>query len=383
MALSPFWAEAVFHFWKLQPSLSLDASLPDISSIVRCLPLFKNPLFMLTGKSLTGNRWKLLAKKGIYRLADIVFNNRLGTFEEMSDFYGRISFRAYNDLCKAIPHHILTIVSDHPWTASPDSPWAYYDSSGTFTPIAFSSVGSISDELRTLARPYKVTHKGPVFLDTLEIPSSLVVDSRDAASLRTSEIRLILSALALPLFPKYQTIWQDLDVNPSSWSTVYRKLWKAPVNSKYKDLCWLISRNSLFTGDIARKCNSQSIPHNCLCGHPETLSHIFLECEAAKTIWDLVSLKWMEATGFVSPPSPSLATLATSGWDLHPKSSKWHKSLWQILSMTALYVIWAGRCHNVYGDTPSNYVGKFIVNIRRVKKLAIRALPDLRVLQLL
>ena len=41
------------------------------------------------------------------------------------------------------------------------------------------------------------------------------------------------------------TIWQDLDANPSSWSTVYRKLWKAPVNSKYKDLCWLISRNSL------------------------------------------------------------------------------------------------------------------------------------------
>ena len=160
---------------------------------------------------------------------------------------------------------------------------------------------------------------------------------------------------------------------------MYRKLWKAPVNSKYKDLCWLISRNSLFTGDIARKCNIQSI----LCGHPETLSHIFLECEAAKTIWGL-GLAQMDGSYWFCLSSFSFSRYPrSSGWDLHPKSSKRHKSLWQILSMTALYVIWAGRCHNVYGDTPSNYVGKFIVNIRRVKKLAIRALPNLRGLQLL
>jgi len=78
-----------------------------------------------------------------------------------------------------------------------------------------------------------------------------------------------------------------------------------------------------------------------------------------------------------------LLLYATAGSDLPSSSSKWHKTLWQTLSMTALFAIWTGRCHNVYGDTPSDYVGKFIVNIRRIKKLAIRALPKLRGLRFL
>ena len=137
---------------------------------------------------------------------------------------------------------------------------------------------------------------------------------------------------------------------------------------------------SLFTGDLARKCNSNAIPHNCLCGHPETLIHLFLHCGAASKIWNLVTDKWTLITNLPSP-SPSISTLATAGFDLPSTSLKWHKSLWQILSMTALYAIWTGRCHNVYGDSPSDYVGKFIVNIRRVKKIAIKALPNLRGLQ--
>lgn len=149
--------------------------------------------------------------------------------------------------------------------------------------------------------------------------------------------------------------------------------------SKYKDLCWLLIRRSLFTGEVASKCNSIAIPHNCYCGKLESLDHLFLKCEAAKAIWDIVVLKWSTVTGYPSPlPSPSLSTLATAGLDLPLTTPRWQKTLWQLLSMTAIFAIWSGRCNNVYGDDKYDYVGKFIINLRRVKKIAQKALPSLR-----
>ena len=151
--------------------------------------------------------------------------------------------------------------------------------------------------------------------------------------------------------------------------------------SKYKDLCWLLMRGSLFTGDLARKCNSNDIPHNCLCSHPETLIHLFLHCGAASKIWNLVTDKWTLITNLPSP-APSISTLATAGFDLPshlsqmaqiPVANPFHDGSLCDLDWTL------SQCFIVIPS--SDYVGKFIVNIRRVKKIAIKALPNLRGLQ--
>ena len=87
-ALSPFWSEATLAFWKLKPTLSLTGE--DPGTFARCMPLFNNPVIQLNGRPLKGNRWKSLARKGICRMADIIFNNRLGSLDDLSKFYGKI-----------------------------------------------------------------------------------------------------------------------------------------------------------------------------------------------------------------------------------------------------------------------------------------------------
>ena len=377
-ALSPFWSQATLYFWQLKPHLPL-ISDGNAGSVIRCLPLFNNPLILSKGKPLTGERWKILARAGICRLADIIFDNRLGTIDEITNLYGRISARTYQDLCKAIPDTLLTAIQEHPWTFDSDSLWAYIDDSGIFTAFTPDD-SSIPDDLRSKLRPYKEMENGPVFLDTLELPVQLRVGSRDAVSLRSSEIRHLLfrNSHSSPL-SKSSAYWTHLGIEPVvSWKSTFKNLWKAPVPAKYKDICWLASSNSLFTGEIARKCNSNAIPHNCVCGQPESLEHLFLKCDLATMVWDLVSSKWIIATQSTSTPSPSLSTLAFAGFDLPLDSPKWHKSLWQILSMTAIAAIWKGRCQNVYGDTCTNYIGKFIIGIRRATKLSSKILPSLR-----
>ena len=386
-ALSPFWSQATLHFWQLKPFIPLN-SVENPGSIIRCLPLFNNPLILLNGKPLTGERWKALARAGICRVADVIFDNKLGTKDEITNLYGRVfNNNTYNDLCKAIPDSLLNAIQEHPWTFGSDSLWAYNDDKGTFT--AFTPDGDdspIPEGLRSKLRPYKVTENGPVFLDTLELPVQLRVGPRDAVSLRSSEIRHLLSRDSHSSTPlsKSSAYWTHLGIEPPvSWKSTFKSHWKAPVPAKYKDICWLVSSNSLFTGETARKCNSNAIPHNCACGQPETMEHMFLKCDLATTIWDLVSSKWMTATQSTSAPSPSLSTLAFAGSDLPSDSPRWHKSLWQILSMTAIASIWKGRCQNVYGDTCTNYIGKFIIGIRRATKLSSKILPSLRGLQLI
>ena len=376
---SSFWNEALLAFWATNPTLHLPDN-PTSASIVRCIPLFNNSMVRLNDKPLSGAKWKRLAAHGIVRLADIIFDNRIGTLQEISNFF-RIKLRetTYQTLVQALPPDLIQLIQKHPWTISPNSLWGHHED-GRFHSANTSNPESIPESLRPLLRPFTLSGNTPEFLDTRELPSKILIGNRDAASLKTSEIRQRLLRLKPSATPKSQSYWDSLQASPSNWKSAYRFLWKAPVPSKYKDLAWLITRNSLFTGDVARRCNSQAIPHNCLCGHPETLQHIFLDCEAAKRIWNMVSDKWQLIT-LLPSPSANLKTLASGGSDLPPQTLKWHKSLWQILSMTALFVIWTGRCHNVYGDTPSDYVGKFIVNMRRVKKLASKVVPTLRGLQ--
>ena len=214
-------------------------------------------------------------------------------------------------------------------------------------------------------------------MDTVEIPSKILVRDKDAASLKTSFIRSTLSSITQQESAKQSTTWESILGYTPDWQTVNSKLWKTPVPSKFRDTAWLICRNSHFTGELALKSSSTRIPSHCKCGQLETQQHIFLDCPLAQEVWHWIRDKWSSISSDSFHP-PSLSTLALAGYDLPPSSPSWHKSLRQILYMCAVHAIWIGRCRNVYGESSSPYVGDLIVNVRRVKRLLAKVNPNLR-----
>ena len=369
-AIQPFWKEAIHSFWNLKPCL------PDYffknSTLLRTIPLFNNKLINLDGKPLTGNKWKNLAKKGIVRVADVIFNNVLGSREQVQEFYQlKVSLKNWNELTNAIPISWLHTIRDNPWNYDDNQTWGYLDNNGSFN-VADESVE------KSLWRPFKMFNDRHVFLDTDDLPTTNLFKNLNTKT----PLKHFQSKLTSPVTPKGQALWESLIDKPLQWKRIHHTLWKAPVQGKMKDLAWLILRRSLFTGATAKICNSTVIPHHCHCGAIETTEHIFLDCPASKELWNVVSDRW-SLFFYSSFRKPSILSLASAGLKHSHRYPKWLNTLWQILYLVTIYSIWLGRCHNVYEGPPSSMIGRLVVNMRRTYRLLLRIRPDLRGLALL
>ena len=326
---SSFWKQAIKEFWKLKSPIQLNFQLPSTANAIRCMPLFNNPLIMHKGRPITGKFYQDLAKKGLVRIADIIFANRIGTAQQIKEYFNiNVSNHTLDLIKKAIPTQWLDCIQDHPWSPSSDGNWATLNKDGSIN-----IVNHIDPDSMLYYRPYK---QGIGFLDTLELPFSITIPN---ASIR----RLITNH------------------PPHSTSTELKKMWKSNVPAKFKDISWLIHHNAIWTGQKSQKTNH---PFSCFCGSPETSEHLFLRCPHAQQVWNLATDEWTSRTS-LNPPNINKELLSTQGWLPHNISNK-HKSLWQRLHLTALYSIWTGRCHNVYEGPPSDSVGRWIVNTRRV-----------------
>ena len=331
---SKFWRQALSTYWKFNKTFPIDLNDEDAPNKIRCLPIFNNPLITKNGRPLIGEKYKQLAAKGIVRVADLVFENKLGSRDQINSYYGSyLQKKTLETIFRCIPQDWMDCISCNPWRPCTDGKWAISDELGTPTIIN-------SDNLHHLnnARPYcKI--KG--FMDTLDIPF-------DLPHLAQKYIKQALSN-------KRQS-----DALPQ-----LKRLWEANVPSKFKDTSWLIHHKALWTGSKAKSAHSSLIPHHCHCGILETINHIFLECTHSKQILNAMTDEWTARTR-LRAPDISPRTLRLHGWDLPLRTPYQLKSLWQRLYLTAIHSIWLGRCHNVYDGPPSSSIGRWIINTRKV-----------------
>ena len=261
----------------------------------------------------------------------MIFNNKPATVQDLLDYYEiKIKHSTIQTIFNSIPHEWIDCIKNFPWIPQLDGNWATVKGSH----ISITTEESDLDQ----SRPF-CSKRG--FLDVQELPLT-------TTPLKSKDIRFALSK------KKENEPFPPL-----------RKLWKANVPSKFKDVSWLVHHNAIWSGSKARRCGSNNTPHNCYCGPLETTQHIFLDCPHAKEIWNAMTDEWSSRTRLHAPPIDT-RTLQLHGWDLPLRTPLKLKSLWQRLFLTAIYSIWLGRCHNVYDGPPSSSIGRWIVNTRRV-----------------
>ena len=211
----PLWKEAIFSFWKLNPCLPEEVF--NNPTLLRSIPLFKNNKIKLNGKPLHGEKWIRLAKRGIVRLGDLIFENKLGSKEQVERYYGiKISEKIWNTLTNVIPSPWLDTISQNPWTYDKQSLWGYLDKNGSFQ-VADESVE------KSMWRPFKIVNDKPIFLDTQDLPTTkLFKDLNPVPSLKSIKSRLS----NIVTTPKAQQSWEcSLNSSPP-WKTIHENLWK-------------------------------------------------------------------------------------------------------------------------------------------------------------
>jgi len=353
---SPFWSSALQQFWKLNPRYELSEGSSKDANIARATPLFNNREIKVNGKPLKGKTWERFANAGIRRLCDLVFFNRIGTYEEVREYYDTdITQHAFNQLANALPQRLVNIATycPHPVAGStwaikegavhtvfkisphdgpPEETWANVWT--TEEPFAdhiptFQGKKQIADT--SLLRPAEVQFSDRIaveYLDNRElVPLELKTSPKQTSTTR----------------PKHEDTWTTIlrhpPLLPPDWTSTYKRLWKLKVPNRWKDLWWLILRRSLFLGEHAFKANWDEIPHNCkLCHTRETIEHLIHECPRAQTCWSWCRRKWRMATW--RGRGNTLEDILLNG-----------DNLWMSLASATFAAIWKARCSEVFDNT--------------------------------
>ena len=214
---SQFWASSLTAFWETNPRYELRNDVQS-SFLARSTPLFRNPLLKHHGQTLSGPRWEPLVLRGIRRLCDLIFFDRVGTYEELVQYYGHLPKPAVRDLLEAIPQDLLRIACMTP-PLIPSSEWAHTTNYGhrlyileeppADTPLPslpFASVWYLSDPAtRVLFYSVPVPSRSRTS-DPPQPPSSTTVESR----LRISTTGRSTPTVSSPVHPpstSFETQW--------------------------------------------------------------------------------------------------------------------------------------------------------------------------------
>jgi hypothetical protein len=68
----------------------------------------------------------------------------------------------------------------------------------------------------------------------------------------------------------------------------FKHLWKSKIPLKIKIWLWMIWHNTIATKDNLLRKNWQGIATCQFCESPESISHLFFSCAAAKYVWSAV-----------------------------------------------------------------------------------------------
>jgi len=354
---SPFWSSALQQFWKLNPHYELSEGSSKDANIARATPLFNNPEIKVNEKPLKGKTWEHFANVGIRRLCDLVFFDRIGTYEEVCEYYDtdNITQYAFNKLVNALPQRLVDIATFCPQPAV-GSTWAIKE--GTVhkvfkicTPegpseeiwaIVWTTEEPFEDHFPSFQGKQQILDTSllrPVeaqFTDRIRV---LYLDNRELApqALSRNPPRKTITT------PKHQDTWTSILRHPPllqpDWSRTYRRLWKAKIPNRWKDLWWLILRRSLFLGDRAQRTNWEKIPYHCKqCNLLETLEHLFHECPRAQACWSWCRRKWRAANW--RGRDNTLEDVLLYG-----------DNLWMSLASATFAAIWKARCSEVFENT--------------------------------
>ena len=126
-------------------------------------------------------------------------------------------------------------------------------------------------------------------------------------------------------------------------------LWSSKAPSKVKALAWLVVHEKVNTNDKlqSRRPYKSLCPQWCiLCkGTGESIDHIFLHCPITIGLWhklfNLARLAWV-------PPRSIVAMMVIAFKGLG--NSLRGKTLWQIASLTLLWMAWQERNNRIFED---------------------------------
>ena len=293
---STFWANAVWEFWQLHPTLDTSTTTPEAAAVLaRSTLLFRNRKVLHLGKPLCTDRWKPYLDAGVHRIDDLMEN---GTFMDHAAFvskYQKVTFSSYAALLAAIPPALKAAASA---PLPPNTP------------------------IHNL------------------YPDKILIGPSPGTKALTAPNRSLSHTPTTPLDPKGEDSWNLLlrppPQVPPNWQTTYRRMAETKVPNKWKDLWWLVLRRSVHTGAIAQRTGWSGIPHTCLhCGALETIEHLFYHCARAQHCWTWCRRRWKASTRRSLTVTPELALL---GGD----------RLWNVLAAATLQAIWRARNQEVH-----------------------------------
>lgn len=365
--------------------------------LIRSLPLFNNPLFTNKNKiPLKGATWLQYTKRGICRLADIIFYDHLGSREEIFQYYGwRPPKRSYRILRKSIPRPIKNAIASNPLKPLPNTQFGYRMDGTTHkllfvTRVETNGYWANTFEVEEPFEEQEVRHLGSQFHEDFSAPRPIETKFSEDGILtsiqyhdicpilpqyivlgddgikpptKTKELRTLLSPS--PQTPKNQNKWPMVN-----WKVVYSKFWKAPVPKKWSVTNWLLLTRSLYLGEKAAKHNWDVIPHNCnYCNTLETHLHLFLDCTVAKELWKFMEAFWSRLTQKnVKINAKHLAEAGSIVPTRFPKSNQW-LPIWQALMRITVFVLWKTRCEEVFSDNPRSPLSSLLTLKTVLKQL--------------
>ncbi|XP_026453386.1 uncharacterized protein LOC113354187 [Papaver somniferum] len=92
-----------------------------------------------------------------------------------------------------------------------------------------------------------------------------------------------------------------------------------------------------------------NVPENCLfCVAPENVSHLFLHCAFARSVWDIMTanLKWLYAM-------PEDVVPAIQAWQLF-LSDNARSEIWELVPIAIIWCLWKERNNRVFNDNPNS-----------------------------
>ena len=173
---------------------------------------------------------------------------------------------------------------------------------------------------------------------------SLTIDKNPVLSMRSTEIARLIGP---QISPPCEANW-DEEIGPLKWKRIWSGVKDPPTNRKWNDLFFRLLHRSLPLGYRLK----HFMPSAELCPlcrlHPETLQHLFLDCQVAQHLWNW-SLGF-HPRGTISWPkilSPSLTSSKR-------KAARRRDSIWTSVHRATLYAIWLTRCEVALGGETRN-----------------------------
>jgi exonuclease III len=362
-----FWKSALEGWWQLIDKVDLSQlSKEEILSF----PLFNNPYIKSPKGPLSGKKWLAWARVGICRVRDIWDNGFWASrsrLQEVFDF--QIKPADLLTLHNAIPGH---------WTDTLTQRWDH--SEGLWGLDLNISFQILKPSLITQTQQFALEYVGPLPLPSNALSSGPLLEITNLEYLRP--LRLNGSQIAFsdlqPIIPDRVSVnkthfskfsskqsrhnltpicvppamisWNALCMS-LNWKKIFQQLWKPVVPRTWNQTYFLLIHRGLPHGDRAYRHDSAYPPNwDCpQCQKPETLQHIFFECDIAQHLLNWISRTWKNGTGS-APPLDLFFIL--SGYPTTMNRQKFRKELLMILALihrAFLQAIWRTRCDSHHG----------------------------------